>query len=286
MNSKKVGYVIPLLGVIFFVTMGMGIIIGRTALLESPWHVFGYALASLLFGALVGFSEILSRYRDEPLQASITASGLAYLFLNGIISLAAFVLLRKYADNIFPGIKDDLLITAFVAGFGGMAVFRSKLFTFRSPDGHEYAIGPAIVLETVLKTIDQKIDRRRATERQGRVYEQMADLADFENTARYIKACLPSFQNLTQEEKREIQTVIEDYEKIDWPDSLKCLALGFAYLNIAGEENFNQVVGNLRKFLSETESQGAANISGPPAPATPAAPKVPPASSKSKTPQR
>ncbi len=72
-----------------------------------------------------------------------------------------------------------------------MTVFRSKLFTFRSPDGKEYAIGPAIVLETILKTIDQKIDRRRATER------------------------------------------------LD---------------NIAGEENFDHVVTNLKKFLDLLDS--------------------------------
>lgn len=158
-----------------------------------------------------------------------------------------------------------------VAGFGGMTVFRAKLFTFRSPDGKEYAIGPAIVLETVLKTIDQKIDRRRATERQAKVFAAMKDLKDFTNTANYMEASLQSFQNLTQEQKAEITNVISQYRTLSgWPDTLKILGLGFAFLNVAGEENFDQVLKNLTQFL--------ASLKQPSPPSTPPAAAPPPAS--------
>lgn len=263
MNSKKLAWAV-LAGIFFLAMVGIGIFIGRITEPNTTWSVLGYALTSLLFGVLVGLSEILSRYRDEPIQASTTGSGLIYLLLNGVISLGAFALLCKY--NIFPAIQHDLLLIAIVGGFGGMTVFRSKLFTFRSPDGTEHAIGPAIVLEAILKTIDQKIDRRRATERQAKVYAEMGNLSDFENTTKYIRASLPSFQNLTEEDKREIEAVIKDYQDIDWPDSLKCLGLGFAYLNIAGEENFDQVVANLKKFLESIGSRGPANVGAPPPP--------------------
>jgi hypothetical protein len=74
-----------------------------------------------------------------------------------------------------------------------MAIFRSKLFTFRSTDGKDYPIGPSIVLDTVLKTIDSKIDRRRATERQAEVFESIDGLK-FERVANYIEASLSAFQ--------------------------------------------------------------------------------------------
>lgn len=237
-------WVLALLGM-----LGIGIVIGRTGGALDPWKVYGWALASMAFGALVGLSEILSRYRDEPILASTTSFGLSYLLLNGVILLAAFALLRRYATGIFPAIKDDLFLTALAAGFGGMTVFRSKLFTYRSSDGTEYAIGPAIVLDTVLKTIDHKIDRRRATERQAKVFAQMGGLSDFENTAKYIEASLNSFQNLSKEEKADIKAVIDQYRSFTWPERLKIMALGFAFLNIAGEENFDEVMKNIREFL-------------------------------------
>src|SRR2546421_2418776 len=52
--------------------------------------------AAFLFGALVGLAEIASRYRDEPLKAVKSPYGLVYLFLNGYISLLAFLLIVKF----------------------------------------------------------------------------------------------------------------------------------------------------------------------------------------------
>lgn len=148
----------------------LGIWIGRHEI-SHPWIAAGWAFGTFVFGALVGLSEILSRYRDEPLLATATNSGMSYLAFNGIVSVIAFGVLRKYPSQIFPAVQNDLFLTAIVAGFGAMVVFRSKLFTFKSSDGNEYPIGPAIVLDTILKMIDSKIDRRRATERQTRVYD-------------------------------------------------------------------------------------------------------------------
>ena len=62
---------------------------------------------------------------------------------------------------------------ALTAGFGAMAVFRSKLFIFRTEDGKEYPIGPSIVMETFLGLLDRKIDRLRAAKRQRRVFDTL-----------------------------------------------------------------------------------------------------------------
>jgi ABC-type transport system involved in multi-copper enzyme maturation permease subunit len=266
-HSRRPGATILVI-VLLLAMLGIGIVLGRTIEPIHPWRVAWWAFGSLVFGALVGLSEILSRYRDEPVLASTTSFGLWYLTLNGLISLAAFAVLRVYADKVFPAVKDDLFLTAVVAGFGGMTVFRSKLFTFRSTDGKEYAIGPAIVLETALKTLDHKIDRRRATERQARVFREMSQMRDFDRTAQYIEASLNSFQNLSLEEKAEIRGVIQEYRKLEWPNELKIMALGFAFLNIAGEENFDTVVANMRKLI--------AMLTATPAPVPPPAGQPPP----------
>ena len=231
--------------------INIGIIIGRNT---SPGQIYiclGWVLATFTFGALVGLSEILSRYRDEPLLAAATNSGMSYLAINGVMSTIAFAVLRKYPTQIFPGLGGDLLLTAVVSGFGAMGIFRSKLFTFKSSDGTEYPIGPAIVLDTILKMIDSEIDRRRATERQTRVFNAMAGINDFARTADYMEASLLSFQNLSQDDKTQISSVINQYRTLTkWPDTLKGLGLGFAFLTIAGEANFDIVISNIKKYVN------------------------------------
>ena len=234
----------------------------------TPWTVLSsWAFATFLFGVLVGLSEILSRYRDEPLLAATTTFGLAYLIFNGLISLTAFAVLRKYPTQIFPALEKDLFLSSLVAGFGAMVIFRSKFFTFRTTDGKDFPIGPAIVLDTVLKTIDSKIDRNRATERQAQVFNSMVGLHDFTNVANYLEASLSSFQNLSQDDKTEIKSVIDQYRALTgWPDTLKSLGLGFAFLNISGEENYDQVISNLQKFINDEKARTAGAGASPPPP--------------------
>jgi hypothetical protein len=259
---------------VLFGTIGaveLGIWIGRHEI-SRPYVSAAWAFATFSLGALVGLSEILSRYRDEPLLATATTSGMSYLAFNGFVSVMAFGILRKYPGQIFPAVQNDLFLTAIVAGFGAMVVFRSKLFTFKSSDGNEYPIGPAIVLDTILKMIDSKIDRRRATERQTRVYDALADVNDFSKTTDYFEASLLSFQNLSQDDKTQISSTINQYRTTTrWPDRLKGLGLGFAFLTIAGEANFDLVVGNLKKYVS---LPGAASPAG----GVPPAGDAPPAS--------
>jgi hypothetical protein len=219
-----------------------------TRLAIDTLEVLAWGLVSLLVGVAVGFSEVLSRYRSAPLLAATTPAGAMYLALNGLISLGAFALIRRYPDK-FPGLTADLLLLTVVAGFGAMTVLRSKLFTFRASDGTEYEIGPAIVVDRMLKALDGKIDQRRAAARRAKVSKAMADLRDFDNTAKYFEFSLLSFQHLTQDEKAAVALVIQDFRKVEWPDPLKIQAMGLALLEVVGEDNFEQVVSNIRDYL-------------------------------------
>jgi hypothetical protein len=185
------------------------------------------------------------------MRATVSRYGLAYVAVNALVAALAYGLLVRYPTQLLPAVTGDPLLSALAAGFGAMVLLRSKLFIFRSDDGKEYPIGPSIVIETLLRVLDRKIDRLRASERQRRVFEQMKDIADFETSAGYLEASLLSFQNLSEEEKREIATVIEQYRQAtSWAPSLRTMAVGFAFLTIAGEENFDQVIGNLKAFLN------------------------------------
>ncbi|HEU4368366.1 MAG TPA: hypothetical protein VFV05_09095 [Methylomirabilota bacterium] len=227
----------------------------------------GWALVAAMFGAIVGASEIISRYRDEPLRATVNRYGVAYLAVNGLVAGLSYGLLVRYPTQVLPSVAGDALLGAMAAGFGAMVLLRSKLFIFRTEDGKEYPIGPAIVVETLLRVLDRKIDRMRASARQRRVFEQMKDIRDFDAAAGYLEASLLSFQNLSPEEKREIAAIIQEYRQLaTWPASLRTMAVGFAFLTIAGEENFDQVIENLKAYLRAAATPVTAGSISPPAP--------------------
>jgi hypothetical protein len=213
-------------------------------------ELWGWGALCFAFGALLGISEIISRYRDEPLEATLNWYGAGYLALNGLMAIGAYALLVRYAEQLLPAVAGDLVLTSIVAGFGAMAILRSKFFIFRGDEGQEYPIGPAIVLETILHMLDRQIDRMRASDRQRRVFGTMRDIDDFNAVADFLLASLLGFQNLSLEEKQKIADVVKEYQAEQrWPGKLKTMGLGFMFLTIAGERNFDQVVRDLKEYL-------------------------------------
>src|SRR6266850_4650487 len=60
----------------FFILILLGTIVFLTAMLSAacpPWRA---VILAFVCGASVGVAEIVSRYRDEPLQASLSPFGL------------------------------------------------------------------------------------------------------------------------------------------------------------------------------------------------------------------
>ncbi|MGB8012298.1 MAG: hypothetical protein WCF68_11825 [Terriglobales bacterium] len=233
--------------------------------LVSIWLVFPgtvpaiwYAALAVFFGELVGFSEIITRYRDEPLRATFNRYGILYLVINGALSGCAFFLLRAYGARIFPAAQDPPLLASVVGGFGAMAVLRSKLFVFRTDDGKDIPIGPDLVISSILRIADRKIDRLRAARRQQLVFELakriagvMGSESDFDNPNSFVSISLASFQNLSTEEKQQIVSKSEELrEKLKGKPSLfKAMVLGFVVLDIAGEENFRAIMQDLEEYL-------------------------------------
>ncbi|MBZ5655986.1 MAG: hypothetical protein LAO56_12010 [Acidobacteriia bacterium] len=252
--------------------------------LVSLWVVFPgtlptiwYATLAVSFGELVGFSEIITRYRDEPLRATFNRYGILYLLINGALSGCAYFLLRAYGARIFPAAQDPPLLAAIVAGFGAMAVLRSKLFVFRSDDGKDIPIGPDLVISSVLRIVDRKIDRLRAARRQQLVFELakriaavMGSESDFDNPNSFVSISLASFQNLSTEEKQQIVIKSEELrEKLKGKPSLfKAMVLGFVVLDIAGEENFRAIMQDLEEYLRSIAPvkpiSGSGRPTGPP----------------------
>ncbi|MDY3554716.1 hypothetical protein R5W24_003845 [Gemmata sp. JC717] len=253
---------------------------GYSLLLHNDKLDWYWALAIGL-GTLVGASEIISRYRDEPGAALLCLHGLIYLIINGIISGAAYKLLRHYSDSLIPAIKNDHLLTAIVAGFGAMIVMRSKLFSFRSSSGEEFAVGPDAVISIFLKSVDRAIDRWRSVSRQRLVFQLTQGIEYSPRVPSFFKASIAAYQNLTDSEKTELKEIIEGVESGQIEDQLKFVAMAFGFLNISGEANFSELMGNLVTFLKTQppdtgEAEEGDPNQGEPNPPEPQEPDAPP----------
>ena len=176
----------------------------------------------------------------------------------------------------------EIMVTHYpiVSGFGAMAGLRSKLFVFRSDDGKDIPIGPDLVIGSVLRIVDRKIDRLRAARRQQLVFELakriaavMGSESDFDNPNSFVIISLASFQNLSTEEKQQIVIKSEELRQQlkGKPSLFKAMVLGFVVLDIAGEENFRAIMQDLEEYLrSIAPVKPTSGTSGPAVPPPPA----------------
>jgi hypothetical protein len=105
------------LGLVVFLVL----VAGR-AIIDSILSYPARYAAVALFGLLVGTTELVSRYRDNPVAPLTTLPGLVYVGTNTIASvLALWVLLRNGVNYDFGGMLPADLAQVLLAGFGTMA---------------------------------------------------------------------------------------------------------------------------------------------------------------------
>jgi hypothetical protein len=193
-----------------------------------------YGVLVLLFGAAVGASELIARYRDAPFFALRTVPAWWYIFVNAAASLGAYALIVVF-DQKF-GIEDAgqaAMVQALVAGFGAMVFFRSSLFTIKVGET-DVGVGPAIFFQVLLFATDRAVDRERAQPRSVEVGAIMRGVS-FEAAREALpNFCFELMQNVPAAEMQRFRQVVDALASSRMRDPVKVLNLGLMLMNVVG----------------------------------------------------
>ncbi len=84
--------------------------------------------AVAVLGGVVGSSELISRYKDNPGAAINSAPAIFYIAINSAASVGALLLMPAGWLGLSP------LMRILIAGVSAMAFFRTSLFVVRAGD--------------------------------------------------------------------------------------------------------------------------------------------------------
>lgn len=220
----------------------------------------GFALLAAGFGGIVGASELISRYRDAPMQAVRSPAGVTYVLTNGVVSGLTFGLLSRYSSALFPGLADDALLRSIVAGFGAMAVLRSKFFTLRTARGEDISIGPDAAVTAILDAADRGVDRARAARRLALVFARSSQITRPAAGPDFLEISIAALQNLSSDDRtifvERMKTVVES----PYPDTLKLQAICYTLISLTGEQNFADIMTNLQAYIDRLPPEEPATI--------------------------
>jgi len=209
-----------------------------------------YLVAALL-GALVGGTELISRYRDAPQSALLSRPAWLYVFLNVAASTIALGLARTYGWTFGATGPSQRWTQVFLAGIGAMALFRTSLFTVRAGD-KDVNVGPGLFLQTLRDAADREVDRARAHAR-GLAVAQLMRGVDFDKAAvTLVPYCLALMQNVSDGEQKDLKDAVETLAGGRMDSSIKGRILGLQLMKVVGPVVLTAAVEALRGELTPT----------------------------------
>jgi len=225
--------------------------------------IIGYVCVFLIGGS-VGAAELVSRYRDRPTRALLTAPAIFYISLNAFGSVAALALIYVFRGKLgFTSESSDdwvntdinLVSAVLLAGFSSLVFFRSSVFKFRAGDS-DFPIGPSIVLDALLGAADRAVDRVMAEPRATFVNNLMSDIA-FDKAVSMLPAlCIALMQNLSSDESQRIGGVVNRLKSDTvTPNRIKTLNLGLELLTVVGETVLATAVAGLGPDLKDSTAK-------------------------------
>ena len=224
---------------------------------------WSYIVCGLL-GAAVGFVELISRYRDSPMAAVRCPSAMVYILVNSGAAILALYLLRIYGSDLFASDSEQKrwLTEVLVSGLGSMTLMRSSIFNVSIGAEEKMPVGPAVLLDVILKTADRGVDRRRAKDRALFISGLMKDVSYEKADMILPRYCFALMQNAGEKEKQAInenlkrlRDTLELSKDRDTSQSgsHRSHILGLSLLQLVGPHVLAGAVKGLKQHIKVTE---------------------------------
>lgn len=202
------------------------------------WSWLDWAAVAVL-GGVVGASELISRYKDDPGAAIKSWPAIFYIAINSVASVGALGLI--HANGWFGMSRWTQIL---MAGVSAMAFFRTSLFVVRAGD-RDVGVGPSGFLQIFLAAADRAVDRKRASARSDAVAGVMKTV-DFDKAVKALPPyCLGLMQNVSPEDQQVLRKALDVLKTGDAEPSVKAFLLGIELINVVGENVLTTAVNSL-----------------------------------------
>lgn len=195
------------------------------------------ALLAALIGGAAAAAELAARYKDDPLRALVSAPSALYMLFNAAAAFAAVYLLDRFAPKLIHGHDGvvDIFAAALLAGFGSLSVMRMSVIKLRV-GADEVSVGPALVIEQVLRVVDRSVDRLLAV-RRAELADELSERFNFDTQGLSLVAVsIALLQNASAEEQTRMTEVARALMgRSDLPSRMKAASLVLALLGLVGE---------------------------------------------------
>jgi hypothetical protein len=198
----------------------------------------GYLVLAMGIAGGLGGVEIMTRYRQAPLRALMSTSGLVFVAVNAAAAAVAWYFLHVmqwmpsyspptagFCVKSYNYCEETNVKATVIAGFGALVFLRASIFKVRVNDA-DVGVGPAALLDSLLLIADRGVDRREAVARSRDVealVSRMKSVEDRVSVARLLgKYSLALMQNVDDSTRNDVEKALKEaLSDADTPNSIK-----------------------------------------------------------------
>lgn len=172
------------------------------------------------------YKKAKKEHEDVVLDKEESALGYVflYLLLNGLISALAFYSLKFFSKEPVLEINSIEIPNLIIAGFGGVLVLRSSIFSIQL-NGNNVEVGLISIVQGLLDKIEKKIKHNIAANRICEIFDIMKDI-DYETAkAELPSLCICYIDGFSEKDSKDLINAIKEING-NLSNVNKCLQLG------------------------------------------------------------
>lgn len=208
----------------------------------QQWEVLFVAL----LGALTGATELIRRYPDAPLRAIRTGGALIYIGVNLVAAIIALLFLQTFGGIQETDASKRAIYEILIAGIGSMVLLRLSFFKATTTNDSEVSIGPAYLLDTLLKAADTSVGQRLARERTKDAAEVMKDVSFDKAFGMLPTLCIGLMPTLVEEDQNSIASQVALIQgNLNFTPHARSLLLGALLMRFFGLDMLREAIERL-----------------------------------------
>ena len=181
-------------------------------------------LIVFIFGSIFGLSELLNRYTESKYVFKLWQA-YTYVLLNGSISIIAFLLIKYLKEQELFDIETIEINNILIAGFGGMMILRSSIFSIKHK-GEKVEIGFGAIAQIFLDVVERNMKNRAASIRLEEIDTLMVDINFDKAKDELSTLCICYIDNFSKEDNERLNKELETLSSLDITNTNKSLQLG------------------------------------------------------------
>jgi hypothetical protein len=208
---------------------------------EPTWWVQYLVVGT--FGALVGLTELFTRYRDAPRRLFGMLAFHLYWMANAAAATGTLLILRSGLVEVGSSTgRGAWLAQCLVAGLGAMLLLRSAFLIVGTGDGEQRPVGPGAIISALLDFVEDVVRRNQAEARSAAVNKHMHGV-DYQKAAEALpRLCLALMASTSKPVVERIESQVQELKKDPLPDEAKVLLLGAMLIDFCGQGVLREAV--------------------------------------------